>query len=70
MATTYRTKQGETLDLICWRHYGLRRGIVERVLNANYGLANQPPVLPMGLSIVLPDIPQPTQTAPIQKLWD
>lgn len=31
--------QGETLDALCWRHYGSTAGTVEAVLDANPGLA-------------------------------
>ncbi|WP_258087249.1 tail protein X, partial [Xenorhabdus bovienii] len=30
-----RAFQGDTVDLLCWRHYGRTQGIVEQVLEAN-----------------------------------
>lgn len=69
-STTYRTRQGEVLDLICLRHYGDRPGMVERVLDVNSGLADLGAVLPMGTLIALPDLPQQPQPAATIKLWD
>ncbi len=40
--------QGETLDALCWRHYGSTAGTVEAVLEANPGLAQHGVVRPMG----------------------
>jgi phage tail protein X len=58
------------LDLICWRHYGFHVGTAEAVLAANYGLSEQPAVLPTGLTIVLPDLPRPRATPPAVRLWE
>ncbi len=53
----YRTKEGDTVDLICWRYYGSTADrITERVLEANLGLADEGAVLPSGVEIVLPDL--------------
>jgi phage tail protein X len=70
MATTYRTRPGDVLDLICWRHYGHQRGVVEATLVANPALARQPLVLPGGLRITLPDDPTPRGPTSTVKLWD
>jgi phage tail protein X len=70
-ATTYTTRQGDTVDQICWRHYGTERGgTTEAVLEANRGLADQGPALPSGLQITLPAISQPAQTETLINLWD
>ena len=50
----YTTVDGDMLDAICFRHYGNLNGTVERVLNTNPGLCEQPAVLPAGLVIELP----------------
>ena len=42
----YRTKEGDMLDWICWKHYGQESGTVELVLTANPGLAANGPKLP------------------------
>lgn len=59
MAAQYRTKDGDTVDLICWHIYGATSGIVEQVLNANPGLATLGPVLPLGTLVTLPEVSQP-----------
>jgi phage tail protein X len=64
------TRAGDMLDLICWRHYGSHPGTAEAVLAANYGLSEQPPVLPPGLTITLPVLPQPRAAPPAVRLWD
>lgn len=64
-----RALQGDTVDTLCWRHYGRTAGVTEQVLEANPGLAEHGPVLPMGLEVELPD--QPTQ--PVKRrlqLWN
>ena len=33
--------QGDTVDLLCWRHYGTAQGVTEKVLSANPGLSQQ-----------------------------
>ena len=61
--------QGDTLDVICVRHYGRTLGVVETVLAANPGLAELGPVLPHGVIVELPDV----QTSPVQEtvnLWE
>ena len=66
----YRSRQGETLDLICYRHYGTSHLTTEIVMQANPELAEQ------GLIIVentLLELPQITNTTPINntlQLWD
>jgi len=58
MATTYLTIQNDRLDHICRNHYGSERGgNVEAVLAANHGLADRGPIYPIGVLILLPDLP-------------
>lgn len=55
-----RAVQGETIDAMCWRHYGRTAGVTEAVLVANPGLARLGPILPHGQLINLPELaPQP-----------
>lgn len=64
-----RALQGDTVDVLCWRYYGRTAGVTEQVLEANPGLTEHGPILPMGLEVELPD--QPTQ--PVRRrlqLWD
>lgn len=69
MTTKLRTIQGETVDALCWRHYGRTLGMTEAVLNANPGLAALGLVLPQGMLVVMPSLPQ-AQPKPITQLWD
>jgi phage tail protein X len=69
MATSYRTRQHDVLDLICWRHYGRQSGAVEAVLDANPGLGDRGPVYQSGLVIALPDLAPAVSRGPV-RLWD
>lgn len=66
---TVRAVQGDTVDLLCWRHYGRTAGVTEQVLEANRGLAAFGPVLPAGTAVLMPAIPAPAQQQRLQ-LWD
>lgn len=68
MSTRYVTKDGDMLDALCWKHYGVESAVVT-VLEANPGLADYGPVLPAGIVIALPDQASST-TEPTVKLWD
>lgn len=69
MSQRYRTKEGDVLDRVCWKHYGAQAGAVEAVLEANTNLAEHGEVLPAGLEIVLPDLVLP-KTERLIRLWD
>ena len=62
---------GETVDLICRRHYGDESGYAEAVYDANRGLAALGAILPAGVVIVLPEVVAAAAEAdtPI-RLWD
>lgn len=63
--------QGDTLDLLCWRHLNRTAGVVESVYETNPGLAALGPVLPHGTPV---DLPEPAALIPDQRqlvqLWD
>lgn len=61
--------QGDSLDVICARHYGRTEGVVEAVLAANPGLAELGAVLPYGTGIELPDT-DTASAAETVNLWD
>lgn len=65
----YRTKDGDMVDAICHRHYGRTAGVVEAVLEANPGLADEGSVLAAGVAILLPDLPDPEPDEGVS-LWD
>ena len=39
-----RAHQYDTVDALCWRHYGRTQGVTEQVLKANPGLAGIRPL--------------------------
>lgn len=69
MTIYYLTKEGEMLDLICWKHYGYSSGAVEEVLLKNPGLAEHGSFLPVGLKIKLPVTEKPLQKSKL-KVWE
>ncbi len=68
--TSVRAQQGDTVDAICWRFYGRTSGVTEAVLEANPGLAEQGPVLPMGQIVNMPDVAEPDTQQQSVNLWD
>lgn len=64
----YVTRQFDELDAICHRFYGRTEGTVEVVMLANPGLADLMPILPQGMPIWLPVIPEPATVAMV-RLW-
>ena len=65
----YLTAEGDVLDEICWRRYG-REDAVPAVLAANRGLAGAGPVLPAGVLLVLPELPDASRALPAERLWE
>ncbi|MCF6777511.1 tail protein X [Thiotrichales bacterium 19X7-9] len=55
----YTTKNGDMLDLICFKYYGTTE-VTTKVLEVNRELAKQGPILPAGIVIDLPEIEKPT----------
>jgi len=67
--STVLSLQGDTVDLICQRHYGRTAAVTEQVLGANPELTDSPLILPAGISIQMPDIPAQQEQSTIN-LWD
>ncbi|MBF0444376.1 MAG: tail protein X [Magnetococcales bacterium] len=65
----YRTKDGDMLDKICFQHYSQQKGVTEKVLEANPGLAEYGPYLPSGLLLNLPEVTVVNSDASV-RLWD
>lgn len=73
MSSQYRTKNGDTVDAIAWAYYGRQDNrVVERVIEANLGLADYGPSLPAGVLVVLPELAAETEQGESGgvKLWD
>lgn len=67
----YITRQRDVLDDIVSRQYGNGAwSVVQAVLAANPGLADNGPVLPAGITIVLPVISTPSTEVKAVSLWD
>lgn len=64
------THQDDTVDALCFRHFGRTQGLVEAVLELNPGLADHGPILPHGLQVDLPDTPTQQTNTQLLKLWD
>lgn len=65
-----RANKNETVDAICWRHYGRTAGVTEAVLEANHGLADMGTFLPAGYPVALPEIKEQAEQAGTVNLWD
>ncbi|MGR7280852.1 tail protein X [Klebsiella aerogenes] len=63
-----RALQGDTVDLLCWRHYGTTQGVTEAVFAANPGISQQV-FLTAGQEVELPEV-TPSTTRQIVQLWD
>jgi len=61
--------QHDTVDALCWRRLGQTRGVVERVLELNPGLAALGPILPHGTPVNLPLTAPAAPPAPLIHLW-
>lgn len=69
MSQLYVTRQFDELDAICHRYYGRTQQTVEAVMVANPNLADMLPILPEGLTILLPDLPAPSISETV-RIWD
>ncbi|MEO3725786.1 tail protein X [Pseudomonas syringae] len=70
MAVNIRAQQNDTVDALCWRHYGRTTGVTEAVLEANPGLADYGPTLPQGLLVQMPEALTAAPQRQIVNLWD
>ena len=70
MSVTVRAQQNETVDTLCWRHYGRTAGVTEAVLEANPGLADYGPILPQGLAVQMPKAQTAAPKRQMVNLWD
>lgn len=59
--------QGDTVDMLCFRHYGTTQRVAEKVLEANPGLCQQM-FLDAGQEVEMPEPEKKKQQEMIQ-LW-
>ncbi|MEI4262774.1 tail protein X [Roseovarius sp. D0-M9] len=65
----YLSEDGDTVDRVVWKHYGRQdAGLVQRVLEANRGVAALGPILPLGTRVNLPVEAQPKAEEAV-RLW-
>jgi phage tail protein X len=64
------SEPGDTVDKLVWRE--LRKGpaAVERVLDANPGLADLGTILPNGTVVMIPATAGAAAAQPLVQLWD
>lgn len=71
--SVYITKLYDRLDRVCWARYGSTSNqIVEWVIEQNPGVELYGILLPLGITINLPDAPKTLDTPPVLKqvfLW-
>lgn len=70
MTVSIRTQQNDTVDALCWRHYGRTAGVTVAVLEANPGLADHGPTLPQGLLVQMPEALAAAPQRQMVNLWD
>ena len=70
MPVAVRANQNDTVDALCWRHYGRTAGVTEAVLEANPGLADHGPILPQGLVVNMPKVQTSAPQRQMVNLWD
>lgn len=73
MATEQRlvALEGDMLDQLLWRDAGRGPAEISRVLDANPGLADLGPILPLGTIVIVPataDV-SATRVLPLIQLW-
>jgi len=64
----YETAEGDMLDQIAYLVYG-DESLVTEILDQNPGLVEQPLVLPHGVLIQLPDLPEQPALSAIADVW-
>jgi phage tail protein X len=68
MTVLYTSHDGDTIDLICFQHYGSTDAVLT-VLEANPLIANAPAELTQGMKITLPDWKAPSNEGEAIVLW-
>lgn len=64
------SEPGDTVDRLVWREIRKGPAAVERVLEANPGLADLGTILPVGTAVIIPDGAGAASAKPQVQLWD
>jgi phage tail protein X len=65
----YRSVQGDTIDLICYKYYGSVPGVIEKVMEANPVLAESGPLIAENTLVLLPEVSAASNTISSVQLW-
>jgi phage tail protein X len=65
----YRTAEGDMVDSIAFARFGTSKGVTERILDANPGLAAMGEILPPNIIVRIP-VPEVPDRAVVPRLWD
>lgn len=63
------TTEGDMVDAIAFRRFRTSGVVTEAIYEANPGLSEQGPILPVGLTIRIP-LPEDKPKKTAQRLWD
>jgi phage tail protein X len=66
----YTTIEGDMLDLIAFREYGVSSKATEQLYDHNYRIADNPAEMPAGVDVELPRMTNLTPLRRIIRLWD
>lgn len=69
MARTYRTLDGDMLDYVAHREYGISSKVTEVLFDQNYRIADNPIQMPAGIVVELPP-QEPPALRDVIRLWD
>ncbi|EGF94637.1 Phage Tail Protein X [Brevundimonas diminuta] len=64
------SEPGDTVDRLVWREIRQGPAAVERVLEANPGLADLGTILPVGTAVIIPVGARAASAKPQVQLWD
>lgn len=64
------TREGDVVDQLALAVYGRTAGATEAILHANPGLAAIGPVLPQGVTVILPELAAAERVTTVVRLWD
>ena len=66
----YLTIDGDALDLIAYREYGVSSNATEMLMDYNYRVADKAHPMDAGTIVLLPEYAPPRPLSSIIRLWD